>query len=143
MVPGVYKPEVDENGISESRRVSGILPLLAPYIASVPGRNALLMGETRNDVVGAPKFPGRRWALVHKQELTSEITSWERFGDPLITFSHNCGMVVDRDIKPGRSELMIDAETKDEIYLVRTSHGMHWEDKHRRPMPEYKVGPPE
>ncbi|KAI9780160.1 MAG: hypothetical protein M1839_006997 [Geoglossum umbratile] len=144
MIPGVFSGGIDENGYTVPDRVSGILPLLAPYVTSVPGRNALLMGETRNDVVGAPKFPPeRRWAVVHPQRLTHDVTSWERFDDPLITFSHNAGMVVDRDIKPGMSEIRVNAGMEDEKYLVRTAYGMHWEDKYRRPMPDFKLGPPE
>jgi hypothetical protein len=97
------------------------------------------MGKPRNDVVGALKFQneGRLWCIGRSLEVKSLL------GKGLTThssYSRNRGMVIDRDIGPGWSVWRINAGTKDEMYVVQTSHGIPWEDKHRRLMPGYKVG---
>ncbi|KAH0543118.1 hypothetical protein FGG08_002544 [Glutinoglossum americanum] len=134
LIPDCPGPVVDENGIEEPPRLSGILPFIAPYITSVPGRNALLMGETRNDVLGAPKFPPeRRWSLVHPQEPLGDTSGWNRFDDPLIRFTHNNGLVVDKDIRPGLSELRVNVGQPDERVLVRSNVEMKWHDVNPQP----------
>jgi len=52
--------QFDENGIENSFRLSGMMPFVACYVSSTPGRNTLFLGEDRNDVLGSHRMPGQK-----------------------------------------------------------------------------------
>ena len=99
------EPKPDENGGIMNNRLSGIMPFLAPYVSITPSRNTVLLGEDRNDVLGAHKMPPtRKWMVGLAQDPTSRAY-WPNFREPLIRFSHRKGLLVDEDLRPGVSKL--------------------------------------
>ena len=102
---GSFGPEVDANGLEINLRLSGLLPFLAAYSSITPGRNMILFGENRNDVLGAHKTPAaRRWLVGPDQDM-NDISHWDRLQDPRITFNHRNGLLIDEDIGPAVSRL--------------------------------------
>lgn len=91
-------------------RLSGILPFLAYYMSSAPGRDKICMGDERVDVLGMDKMPaGLRYHPFRKQEVVAQRTQdlVRQTGPPKelreITFEHEVsdGMtLIDRDIVP-------------------------------------------
>lgn len=129
-VGGMTGPGVDANGYEENHRLSGLLPFLAAYTSSTPGNNMILFGENRNDVVGAHKFPAaRRWLMYTHQEM-DDIAHWDQFRDPMITFSHRSGQVIDEDIGPAKSRVVVRPElTMDEHTILVDPRG-DWLEKY-------------
>lgn len=104
---GLTGPPVTPDGVEVNLRLSGLLPFLAAYSSTTPGRNMILFGENRNDVLGGHKFPAaRRWMVGLNQDVES-ISHWDEFQDPMITFNHRNGTVVDQDIGPAVSTLTV------------------------------------
>ena len=102
-------PPLDPNGLENGIRLSGIMPLLAAYISSTPSKNIILFGENRNDVLGAHKIPPvRRWMVGLSQD-PSDRSHWVKFQDPMITFSHRRGLILDQDTGRGASTLTVNA----------------------------------
>ncbi|KAA6410682.1 MAG: hypothetical protein FRX48_06105 [Lasallia pustulata] len=100
-------PVFDAQGHEINQRLSGLLAFLAAYFSSTPGKNMIIFGEDRNDVVGAHKLPAaRRWMVGLPQEM-EDVSYWDKYGDPLITFSHRNGDIIDQDIAPGKSRLTV------------------------------------
>ena len=100
-------PPIDMDGNEDGIRLSGIMPFLAAYVSSTPGKNILILGENRNDVLGAHKIPPvRRWMVGLPQD-PCDRSNWINFQDPMITFSHRNGLVIDQDTGPGASKLTV------------------------------------
>ncbi|KAI9810191.1 MAG: hypothetical protein M1827_006637 [Pycnora praestabilis] len=100
-------PEVDENGVERSIRLSGIMAFHAAYVSTTPSQNLILLGENRNDVLGAQRTPAaKRWTRGMKPRLMADDKMWDFMGDPMITFSHLKGELIDRDTGPGVSEVI-------------------------------------
>lgn len=107
MLSAEDSPPVDENGMEENLRLSGIMPFLASYISTTPTKNIMLFGENRNDVLGAHKIPpARRWMVGLSQDA-SDRSYWNNFQDPQITFSHRRGLILDQDIGPAISKMTV------------------------------------
>lgn len=102
-------PPITMDGEEDGIRLSGIMPFLAAYVSSTPSKNIMLLGEDRNDVLGAHKIPPvRRWMVGLPQD-PCDRSQWINFGDPMITFSHRNGLIIDQDIAPGASKLTVNA----------------------------------
>lgn len=100
-------PPITMEGTEDAIRLSGIMPFLAAYVSSTPGKNIILLGENRNDVLGAHKMPPiRRWMVGLSQD-PCDRSQWINFGDPMITFSHRRGLVLDQDLGRGHSKLTV------------------------------------
>ncbi len=107
MISGFDSPPLDVNGLEENNRLSGIMPFLAAYVSSTPGKNIILFGENRNDVMGAHKTPPcRRWLVGLPQDPTDRA-EWRNFGDPMIKFTHRKGLLIDEDTGPGASKMTV------------------------------------
>lgn len=102
-------PPITMDGYEDGIRLSGIMPFLAAYVSSTPSKNIILLGENRNDVLGAHKIPPvRRWMVGLPQD-PCDRSQWINFGDPTITFSHRKGLIIDQDTGPGASKLTVNA----------------------------------
>jgi len=100
-------PPINMEGEEDAIRLSGIMPFLAAYMSSTPSKNIILLGENRNDVLGAHKIPPvRRWMVGLSQD-PCDMSQWTNFGDPTITFSHRKGLIIDQDISRGASKLTV------------------------------------
>ena len=100
-------PPINENGWESYDRLSGLMPFLGPYSSITPNKNCIFMGETRNDVLGTHKTPpGKRWMAGGNQAFAG-IDDWNVWQDPMITFTHRDGQIVDQDIGPAISKLVI------------------------------------
>lgn len=108
-IGGRTGPGVDAEGHEINLRLSGLMPFLAAYSSITPGRNMMLFGEDRNDVLGGHKTPAtRRWMLGFDQDPT-DFSHWNQFQDPMITFSHREGLIVDQDLGQAVSRLTVNA----------------------------------
>lgn len=117
------EPIPDENGGIVNGRLSGIMPFLAPYLSITPSRNTVLLGEDRNDVLGAHKMPPtRRWMVGLDQDPTSRA-HWPNFQEPLVCFSHRRGLLVDQDLSPGVSKLTANVGLWNETSHVNDPRG--------------------
>ena len=105
---GQKGPGIDADGNEINCRLSGMMmPFLAAYTSTTPGRNMILFGENRNDVLGAHRTPAaRRWMVGFDQD-PDDISHWERFQNPMITFNHRNGDIVDEDIGPAVSKVTL------------------------------------
>ena len=100
-------PPITMDGFEDGIRLSGIMPFLAAYVSSTPSKNIILLGEDRNDVLGAHKIPPvRRWMVGLPQD-PCDTSQWINFGDPMITFTHRNGLIIDQDTGPGASKLTV------------------------------------
>ena len=111
--------QYDENGLERPFRLSGILPFLACYISSTPGRNTLFLGEDRNDVLGTHRMPGqKKWVIqMPPLQLASSIP-FEAYGNPHIMFSHRGGQIVDidrRDKKHASTLIFMPGTAEEEV----------------------------
>ena len=70
-------PFVNADGFEDSRRLSGIMPFLAPYVTITPSSNKLLLGENRNDVVGARKMPPHRRWMIGLDQYSTSTEGWD------------------------------------------------------------------
>lgn len=103
-------------------RLSGMIPFLACYISSVPTRNLLLLGEDRNDVVGAHKTPGqRKWDISNSHALPEDYNEWHNYDNPRITYSHRRGQMIDQDLSENFTSRLsiITGPGAETIYLTR------------------------
>jgi len=111
--------QYDENGLERPFRLSGILPFLACYISSTPGRNTLFLGEDRNDVLGTHRMPGqKKWVIqMPPLQLASSIP-FEAYGNPHVMFSHRGGQIVDidrRDKKHASTLIFMPGTAEEEV----------------------------
>lgn len=119
--------EYDSEGVENTVRLSGMMPFLACYVQSTPNRPYLFLGEDRKDVLGHHKMPGqRRWQLGAWITTPSRET-WGMYGDPVTTFSHKKGQVIDEDNSHGlnASKVIFDKGTPREVvYHVNPTAGV-------------------
>jgi hypothetical protein len=86
------------DGSLTNHRLSGIMPMLACYLATAPARNACFLGEDRRDVLGAQRMPGQmRWDRDFSHIDPLEGGEWAQLGDPRVKFTHQDGRLVDED----------------------------------------------
>lgn len=113
-----------ENGELGGQRLSGVMPFLAPYLSITPGTRTVLMGEDRNDVLGAHKMPPqRRWLVDLDHHLVSR-EHWDKYDNPMITFRHRNGLVIDEDLAPGVAKFTVCVGQPDETYHVFDSKSL-------------------
>lgn len=91
-------PEVGPDGLEINNRLSGMVPFLACYMSSAPTMNILMLGEDRNDVLGAHRMPGQmRWDISISSDTPADYHNWGNYGNPVIAFSHKDGKIMDTD----------------------------------------------
>lgn len=88
--------QFDENGIENSFRLSGMMPFVACYVSSTPGRNTLFLGEDRNDVLGSHRMPGQKKWAIEIPPIDAALPD-DRYGNPHITFRHREDRIIDMD----------------------------------------------
>jgi hypothetical protein len=86
----------DENGIEEAFRLSGMLPFVACYLSSTPGRNMLFLGEDRNDVLGSHRTPGQKKWTIEMDPIGPGLP-FNRYDNPHVTFTHREARIIDTD----------------------------------------------
>lgn len=134
LMPVVQCVGVDETpnamGLVQNQRLSGILPFLSCYMSVTPTRNAMFIGEDRNDVLGSHRVPGqRRWDITMPSKLPNDHADWPKYGNPHITFNHRRGMIIDTDgprIHTSQIEMM-KGHPQYSSYLVdpKSDHARH------------------
>lgn len=98
-----------------------MLPFLACYTSSAPTTDVFNLGEDRNDVLGAVKYPGQRRYGLGLDHADFSTVNWPvTMPNPKISFSHHSGQVIDRDYGDfdGASELIINGGTQDQRVWV-------------------------
>ena len=122
-------PPITMDGIDDGIRLSGVMPFLAAYVSSTPSRNIIIMGENRNDVLGAHKIPpNRRWMVGLPQDPLDR-TQWINYRDPMITFSHRNGLIIDQDIGRGASKLTVNVGRPLETSATFDPRGEYYKER--------------
>ena len=109
---------MDENGIACNERLSGVMPFMASYLTTFPGSNAIFIGEDRSDVLGANKMPPqRRWGIGKIPDPMAP-DHWLKFDNPVVTFSHWNGVLIDQDLSHGLTKLTLHPGQPNEAFHV-------------------------
>lgn len=94
------------SGGYSGERLSGILPFLAYYVSSAPGRDEICIGDERADVLGTQKMPaGLRYDPFRNPEIAEQARELFQQAGPLarlrkVTFEHEMQggrNLIDRD----------------------------------------------
>lgn len=104
---GGLSPVVFDDRHQIGQRLSGVMPFLASYMSITPGLDTIFMGENRNDVLGLHKMPPQRNWHVNMTQNQLPVGHWLQYDNPLITFSHKNGTLIDEDLSPELTKLTV------------------------------------
>jgi hypothetical protein len=99
----VYQPptenSLDGEGREVQQRLSGMFPFLACYMSSTPTENMMYFAENRRGVLGIARMPGqKRWNISDSIVPNPQTGKFmEAAGEPVTTFYHNGGQIIDQD----------------------------------------------